>query len=158
MVRRKPPGWTHHLFSDADLEVIAAAVEAAERETSGEIRVHLERRLPRHSGAPPGDALARAAEVFTALGMQATAERNGVLLYLAVDDHALAIIGDAGVHARVGEAYWQRVRDAMIERLRRGEARDAVLDAVTEIGLVLRQLFPRRPDDENELSDRVSLG
>jgi uncharacterized membrane protein len=147
------PRWTHRLLSDADLEAIAAAVAVAERETSGEIRVHLERRLPRGST----DTLARAAEVFTTLGMQRTAERNGVLIYLAVDDHRLAIIGDAGVHAHVGDAYWQRVRDAMVERLRRGEARDAVLLAVTEAGLVLRRLFPRRPDDQNELSDRVSL-
>jgi uncharacterized membrane protein len=89
--------------------------------------------------------------------MQRTAERNGVLIYLAIDDHELAVVGDAGVHARVGDEYWQRVRDAMVERLRRGEARDAVLHAVTEVGLVLRRLFPRRPGDDNELSDQVSV-
>jgi uncharacterized membrane protein len=149
----KHPRWTHRLFSDADLEAIAAAVTAAERETSGEIRVHLEPRLPRGAG----DALARAAGVFTALGMERTAERNGVLIYLAVNDHTLAIVGDTGVHAHVGDAYWQGVRDAMVERLRRGQARDAVLHAVSEVGLVLRRLFPRRPDDRDELSDRVSL-
>jgi uncharacterized membrane protein len=147
------PRWTHRLFSDEDLDAIAAAVTAAERETSGEIRVHLERRLPPASG----DALARAAEVFTTLGMERTADRNGVLIYLAVDDHRLAIVGDAGVHAHVGDAYWQGVRDVMVERLRGGQAREAVLHAVSEVGLTLRRLFPRRPDDRNELSDRVSL-
>ena len=151
----KHPRWTHALFSDADLEAIAVAVAAAERETSGEIRVHLERRLP--GDVPGGDALARAIDVFTRLGMHATAERNGVLIYLTIDDHALAIAGDAGVHARVGDAYWQRIRDAMIERLRRGESREAVVQAVREVGEVLRRYFPRRPDDRNELSDRVSL-
>jgi uncharacterized membrane protein len=80
-----------------------------------------------------------------------------VLIYLAVDDHKLAIAGDAGVHARVGDEYWQRIRDAMVERLRRGEARAAVLHAVTEVGAILKTFFPRRPDDRNELSDRVSL-
>jgi uncharacterized membrane protein len=150
---RRHPGWTHRLLSDADLDAVAAAVSAAERETSGEIRVHLERKLP-----PPGDALARAAEVFTTLGMATTVERNGVLIYLAVDDHKLAILGDAGVHTHVGDEYWQRVRDAMVERLRQGQAREALLHAITEVGLVLRRLFPRRPDDQNELSDRVSLG
>ena len=152
----KPPRWTHALFSDADLEAIAAAIGASERETSGEIRVHLERRLPRE--VPGGDALARAVDVFVLLGMHATVQRNGVLIYLAVDDHTLAIAGDAGVHARVGDAYWQGIRDAMVERLRRGEARDAVVQAVREVGEVLRRYFPRRPDDRNELSDRVSLG
>lgn len=153
----KHPGWTRALFSDADLEAIAAAVASAERETSGEIRVHLERRLPRRRGEAP-DALARATEVFTRLGMHATAERNGVLVYLAVEDRKLAIAGDAGVHARVGDEYWQRVRDAMVERLRRGEPRDAVLHAVADVGEVLRRFFPRRPDDRDELSNRVSLG
>ena len=148
----KHPRWTHRLFSASDLEAIAAAVAAAERATSGEIRVHLERRLR------SGDALARATEVFTRLGMHATAERNGVLVYLAVEDRKLAIAGDAGVHARVGDEYWQRVRDAMVERLRRGEPRDAVLHAVADVGEVLRRFFPRRPDDRDELSNRVSLG
>ena len=153
----KHPRWTRQLLSAADLEAIAAAVAAAEHETSGEIRVHLERRLPRAGGAPAGDALARATEIFTRLGMHATSERNGVLIYLAVEDRKLAIAGDAGVHARVGDEYWQRVRDAMVERLRRGEPRDAVLHAVTEVGQVLRRFFPRRPDDRNELTDQVSL-
>ena len=153
----KHPSWTRALFSDADLEAIAAAVAAAERETSGEIRVHLERRLPRTRGAAPPDALARATEVFNRLGMHATAERNGVLVYLAVDDRKLAIAGDSGVHARVGDEYWQRVRDAMVERLRRGQPRDAVLHAVVEVGEVLRRFFPRRPEDRDELSNRVSL-
>jgi len=151
----KHPRWTQALFSHADLEAIAAAVAAAERQTSGEIRVHLERRLP--PGVPAGDALARATEIFTRLGMHTTADRNGVLIYLAVDDHKLAIAGDTGVHARVGDEYWRRIRDAMVERLRRGESRDAVLHAVGEVGEVLRRFFPRRPDDRNELSDRVSL-
>jgi uncharacterized membrane protein len=149
------PRWTHRLFSDADLEAIAAAVADAERATSGEIRVHLEPQLPRRGGAP-ADALARATEVFTTLRMQETAEHTGVLIYLAVDDRKLAILGDAGVHGRVGDEYWQRVRDEMVERLRRGAAREAVLHAVTEVGRVLQRFFPRRPDDQNELSDRVS--
>ena len=146
------PRWTHTLFTDEDLDVIAAAVTAAERGTSGEIRVHLEPRLPRGR-----TALDRARELFGRLGMQATADRNGVLLYLAVEDHVLAVLGDAGVHGQVGDTYWEHVRDTMVERLRAGAARDAVVGAVTDVGLVLRKFFPRRPDDRNELSDQVSL-
>lgn len=147
------PRWARALFDDDDFEAIAAMVHEAERHTSGEIRVHLERRLPRGI-----DALTRAGHVFTHLKMDATAERNGVLIYLAVDDRALAIVGDTGVHARVGDDYWQRVRDAMVARLRAGAARDAVVDAVTDVGLVLQKFFPHRRDDRNELSDDVSLG
>ena len=149
----KHPRWTRTLFSEDDLDAIAAAVAEAERGTSAEIRVHLERRLPRRS-----DALSRATSLFTRLGMHATAERNGVLLYLAVHDRKLAIVGDQGVHAHVGEPYWQRVRDAMVERLRAGAPRDAVVHAVTDVGLILNKFFPRRPDDTNELSNEVSLG
>lgn len=147
------PRWVRALFSDDDLEAIAAMVAEAERHTSGEIRVHLERRLPRAT-----DALTRATQVFTRLEMNATAERNGVLLYLAVENRSLAIVGDQGVHARVGDEYWQRVRDAMVARLRAGANRDAVVQAVTDVGLVLQKFFPRRPDDRNELTDEVSLG
>jgi uncharacterized membrane protein len=153
VIGRSHPRWTRALFSSEDLEAISVAVADAERGTSGEVRVHLERRLP----AGAGDALARATEIFNRLGMQATVDRNGVLIYLALDDHKLAIAGDAGVHGRVGDEYWQRIRDAMVERLRRGQPRDAVLYAVSEVGDVLRRFFPRRPDDRNELSDRVSF-
>ena len=153
----KHPRWTRTLFADGDLEAIAAAIAAAERQTSAEIRVHLERRLPRRRGEPVPDALARATQVFTKLEMHATAERNGVLIYLAVEDRKFAIAGDHGMHTHVGDEYWQRIRDAMVERLRRGQAREAVLHAVTEVGDVLRRLFPRRPDDRNELSDEVTF-
>lgn len=152
------PSWTHALFTDVDLDAIAAAVTAAEATTSAEIRVHLERRLPRDASGAPEDTLERARTVFVALGMRATAERSGVLLYLAIDDHRVAVVGDEGVHARVGAAFWEGVRDVMLERLRRGAARDAVIAAVADLGAVLRRFFPRRDGDTDELSDRVSLG
>jgi uncharacterized membrane protein len=148
----KHPAWTRALFTHEDLDAIAAAVAAAERETSGEIRVHLERKLPQGAGA-----LARAGELFTKLHMDRTAHRNGVLIYVAVEDRKLAIVGDVAVHERVGEAYWQRVRDAMVERLRAGASREAVVQAVLDVGGVLRKFFPHRRDDRNELSDEVSL-
>jgi uncharacterized membrane protein len=152
------PGWTRRLFAEGDLEAIAAAVARAERETSGEIRVHLDRRLPRGPRRAPRDALERAWEVFGHLGMHRTAERSGVLIYLAVEDRRLAIAGDAGVHARVGDGYWQRVRDGLVEKLRAGAPREALLTAVGEVASVLSVHFPRRPDDRNELSDQVSAG
>ncbi len=148
------PRWVRRAFAEEDLAAMTEAIAAAERQTSAEIRVHLEDRLPRGAA---DDALARAREVFTRLGMQQTAQRNGVLIYLALADHHLAIVGDEGIHGRVGDGYWQRVRDLMVERLHAGRARDAVVDAVAEVGRVLTTHFPRRPDDVNELSDRVSL-
>lgn len=158
MVRGRHPRWTHALFTDADLDAIASAVTAAEAHTSAELRVHLERRVPAGPGGEPGDALARARAVFQALGMDHTEERSAVLIYVAIDDHQLAVIGDEGVHARVGSGFWDRVRDAMVDRLRSGAAREAVLAGVADVGTVLARFFPRRPGDVDELSDRVSLG
>ena len=157
-MKRGHPRWTRGLFAPGDLEAIADAVAAAERETSAEIRVHLDRRLPKQPDAPAGDALGCARSVFVRLRMHETAERNGVLVYLAVEDRKLAIVGDEAIHARVGEQYWTAVRDAMVERLRRGEAREAILHAVRDVGSILQKFFPHRPDDRNELSDQVSLG
>jgi uncharacterized membrane protein len=95
--------------------------------------------------------------VFAHLGMHLTAERHGVLIYLAVEDRKLAIVGDEGIHRQVGDAYWQTVRDLMIARLSQGRALDAVLAGVAEVGRELARHFPRRPDDRNELSDQVSI-
>jgi uncharacterized membrane protein len=153
----KHPRWTRSLFSAGDFAAIAAAVTAAEAATSAEIRVHLERRLPAALGAGGADALARAREVFAHLGMHRTALRHGVLIYLALEDHQLAIVGDEGIHARVGDDYWAGLRDLMVERLRRQEPRAALVEAIRGLGASLALHFPRRPDDTNELSDRVSV-
>jgi uncharacterized membrane protein len=151
------PRWAQRLFSEADFAAIADAVVRAEAATAAEIRVHLERRVPRWPGQR-ADALRRARKVFTHLGMHLTAERHGVLIYLALDDRKLAIVGDEGIHRRVGDTYWEAVRDLMIARLVEGRALDAVLSGVAEVGRVLAEHFPRRPDDRNQLSDQVSLG
>ena len=158
MLKRGHPRWTRRLFRPGDLEAIAVAVGEAEKTTSAEIRVHLDRRLPTHADVPAGDALAHARHVFVRLRMHETAHRNGVLVYLAVEDRKLAIVGDEAIHAQVGDQYWTAVRDAMVERLRRGEAREAIIHAVRDVGAVLQKFFPHRPDDRNELSDQVSLG
>ena len=150
------PGWARRLFSEADFAAIVDAVARAEATTSAEIRVHLERRVHRWPGQRP-DALRRARKVFAHLGMHLTAERHGVLIYLAIEDRKLAIVGDEGIHRRVGDTYWEAVRDLMIAQLREGRALDAVLAGVAEVGRVLAEHFPRRPDDRNELSDQVSV-
>ena len=146
------PAWVRTTFSEDDLDAIAAAIAAVERRAAAEVRVHLEQRVP------GGDALQRAQTLFQRLGMERTRRRNGVLLYLALDDHKLAVVGDVGVHTRVGPAYWERVRDLMVGHLRaRHSAREAVLDAVEELGRMLAEHFPRAPGEAGgELSDEVS--
>ena len=147
------PAWVSSVFGDADLDAITAAVGRAESTTTAEIRVHLERSVP--SGREP---LGRAQEVFRRLRMDRTRQRNGVLIYLALDDRKLAVVGDAGIHARVGDTYWNSVRDLMVSHLRARAPRDAVVNAVGDLGRVLAEHFPRPPgDDPDELANEVSL-
>ena len=150
------PRWAERLFRAEDFMAMADAVRQAEAATSAEIRVHLERRVHRLPLQRP-DALRRAVKVFAHLGMHLTAERHGVLIYLAVEDRKLAIVGDEGIHRHVGDAYWEAVRDLMTARLREGRALEAVVAGVAEVGRVLARHFPRRPNDDNELSDQISI-
>jgi uncharacterized membrane protein len=152
------PAWAQRFLSEPDFDAIAGAIRTAESRTSAEIRVHLERRVPRRLFRRPDDALARAQHVFRRLGMHRTAERHGVLIYVAVEDRRLAVVGDEGIHARVGDLHWNEVRDLMIEILREsGPPRRALERAIEALGRSLAEHFPRRRDDRNELSDDVSV-
>ena len=145
------PRWVRRFMSEADLDRVARAVAEAEARTSAEIRVHLDARCP-------GDPMAQAVKVFERLGMHRTAGRHGVLIYVAVGDRRLAVIGDAWIHGRVGEEYWQRLVDAITSHFREQRLRDGFVHAVRELGELLCRHFPRRRDDTNELSDQVSVG
>jgi len=145
------PRWVRGFASAEDLEAVRESIAEAERRTSAEIRVHLDHRCP-------GDPVARAVAVFQRLGMDRTALAHGVLVYVAVADRKLAVIGDRGIHARVGPGYWQELVAAVVAHLRDTGSRDGLTHAVGELGAALAWHFPRRPDDENELPDRVSLG
>ena len=150
------PRWLLRRLSADDLDAIRRAVGEAERATSAEIRVHLEPRVPHARLGRTLGPLDRAREVFTTLGMQATRDRNGVLIYVALVDRKLAVVGDEAIHARVGDAYWAAVRDRMVQRFSAGEARDAIVEAVGMLGTALAEHFPPRPDDADELPNRVS--
>jgi uncharacterized membrane protein len=150
-MRRRHPGWVRAFLDEAGLEAVRREVGLAEAGTSAEIRVHLDRRCA-------GDPLERAVAVFERLGMHRTAERHGVLVYVSVTDRKLAVIGDRGIHERVGEAYWRRIVEDVARHLREERPRDGLVHAVRELGEALRQHFPRRPDDTNELRDEVSVG
>lgn len=147
----KHPRWVRAFLSEADLDAIARAVTEAESRTSAEIRVHLDHRCP-------GDPMARAIQVFERIGMHRTAEKSGVLVYAAIADHKLAVIGDEGIHSRVGDDYWRTLVEAIVGHLASERPRDGFVHAVGEVGLVLARHFPRRPDDRDELENRVSIG
>ncbi|HET8577642.1 MAG TPA: TPM domain-containing protein [Methylomirabilota bacterium] len=145
------PRWVRRFMSEADLAAVARVVAEAERHTSAEIRVHLDHRCA-------GEPMRRAVEVFERLGMHRVAQRHGVLVYVAVADHKLALIGDAGIHARVGEAYWRGLVASVTRHFKEERPRDGFIHAVGELGQVLSRHFPRPPDDTNQLPDEVSIG
>jgi uncharacterized membrane protein len=145
------PKWVTEFLSEDDLASIARAISQAEGQTSAEIRVHLDH-------ACKDDALQRAIRIFERLGMHRTTARNGVLIYIAVTDRKLAVIGDKGIHDQVGDAYWRELVDTVRERMRRQQSREGLIHALGEVGAALGRHYPRRPGDRNELSDDVSLG
>ncbi len=144
------PRWVREFMSEPDLDAVRHAITQAEAGTSAEIRVHLDHRCP-------GDPMARAVAVFERLGMHKTAERHGVLIYVAIADRKLAVIGDQAIHERVGEGYWRALVAAVTAHFRDERPRDGFIHAVSDAGEALRRHFPRRPGGTNELGDQVSI-
>lgn len=127
---------------------IAAAIRAAELKTSGELRVFISRK-------DIADPVAAAQEEFTRLGMTKTSDRNAVLIYLAPATQKFAVIGDQGVHDRCGDAFWKELAQAMTARFRASEFTTGIVHGINRAGELLAEHFPRRPDDSNELPNRV---
>jgi uncharacterized membrane protein len=127
---------------------IVEAICAAERKTSGELRVFI-------SHKSVEDPVAAARAEFARLGMEKTRERNAVLIFLAPATRKFAVIGDLGVHARCGDDFWQELARAMTAHFRKSEFTEGIVQGIKRAGELLAEHFPRRPDDGNELSDRV---
>jgi len=138
-------------FSIQEQEQIKQAIKQAELATSGEIRIHLE-------GNFKGDVLDRAAYLFRKLNMHKTSLRNGVLIYLALENRQFAIIGDAGINSKVPEDFWDKIKDEMQTLFSKGEFARALCGAVEAAGSQLQEHFPFKKDDINELSDEISYG
>jgi uncharacterized membrane protein len=130
---------------------IVAAVGDAERETSGEIRIHIQ---PKATG---GDARYVAERTFERLGMTKTALRNGVLLFIASEERVFAIIGDKGIDEKVPAGFWDEIAAKLTLRFGNGELTEGIIEAVTAAGHQLKAYFPRADDDVNELSDEIDV-
>ena len=137
-----------HFIAQLDRKRIEDAIAAAERQTSGEIRVVVHRQHV-------DDAVAFAQKEFLRLGMQKTRERNAVLLFVAPASQAFALIGDEGVHAKCGQPFWAGVAAVMQENFRAGDFTGALLEGITRAGQLLAEHFPPRPGGTNELPDKV---
>jgi uncharacterized membrane protein len=139
-------------FEPADEERVVQAIRAAEKRTSGEIRVFIESRCRFV------DAVDRAAELFFGLEMEHTEDRNGVLLYIAMKDHQLAIFGDEGIHRIVGSDFWKMEVDKILRAFNAANYVDGIIEIIHDIGEVLAEKFPYEREDRNELPDNIVFG
>jgi uncharacterized membrane protein len=140
-----------HFFSQEDQQRIMQSIRAAEKNTSGEIQVHLENTCKK-------PVLQRAAELFDILQIYKTAERNGVLIYLAVETKLFAIIGDVGINQKVPPGFWDEIKAHMEMLFRKGQFTDGLCDGIRMSGQQLSEHFPYSKDDINELPDDISFG
>ena len=139
------------LFSTSDKDQIVEAIRQAELNTSGEIRVHIE-------NSCKGDVLDQAAYMFSKLNMTQTELRNGVLFYLAVENRKFAILGDAGINAKVQADFWDEIKDRVLKDFLEGNFASGLAAGIKMAGKQLKQHFPHQSDDVNELSDEISFG
>ena len=140
-------------FSKQESELIVDAIKNAERQTSGEVRLYVESRC---KFVNPLD---RAAEIFFGLKMEATAERNGVLVYVAIKDRQLAVFGDKGIHEKVGDDFWEKEVGQMISHFNAENYAKGLAKVIADIGEALRTHFPYQGDkDKNELPDDIVFG
>jgi uncharacterized membrane protein len=140
------------LFNPADEERIVSAIRASEKRTSGEIRVFIE------SKCRFVDPVDRAAEVFFGLKMEQTEDRNGVVLYVAMKDHQLAIFGDEGIHKIVGSEFWNAEVQKILREFNAEHYVDGIIAIVQDIGEALVKHFPYEQEDKNELPDNIVFG
>lgn len=140
-------------FNEEEKQQIVAAVRAAEKRTSGEVRVFVESRC-RYV-----DAIDRAAELFFRLEMDETADHNAVLLYVAMKDRQLAVFGDKGIHEKVGTEYWNKEVGLLISNFNKENYAEGISKCVEDIGKALHYFFPYDNDtDKNELPDDIVFG
>jgi len=131
-------------------EGIVEAIRLAEKNTSGEIRVHIEKSTDK-------DPLERAKEVFHFLKMDETEKRNGVLFYLAVDDKQFSILGDIGIFKVTPETFWDSTKDIVLNEFIKGNFTNGLKLGIMEAGIKLKEFFPYQSNDTNELPDSISL-
>ncbi len=138
-------------LSREEEEQIIDAIRKAESHTSGEIRVHIER-------TTKVDGYERALEVFHFLKMDTTRLRNGVLIYLAIDDRSFVIFGDQGINEVVSDDFWDSTRDIMMSHFKKGDFKQGLIEGVLKAGKQLETHFPWEDMDRNELPNKISKG
>jgi uncharacterized membrane protein len=138
-------------FTSEQKKQILKEISEAELDTSGEIRVHIE------NHCKSSDAMVRGVELFHRLHMNKTAQRNGVLFYLAVKDKKFAIVGDEGINNKLPADFWDVIKTEMSTSFKEGRFTEGLCKAIDQAGKQLKSHFPYQKDDKNELSDEISF-
>lgn len=138
-------------FTEDEIQQIRDAIASAELKTSGEIRVHIDKKCF-------GNPVKKAIRIFNALGMYRTNQRNAVLIYVATEHHKLAIIGDQGINAHVPDHFWDDERELMIGHFKQGNFVVGLMEGISKVGNQMKVAFPYEDDDVNELDNEVTLG
>ena len=140
-------------FTEEEKQQLVEAIQKAEQQTSGEVRIFLE------SKCKYVDALDRAQEIFFSLKMNETEQRNGTLIYVAVKDKQAAVLGDEGIHQKVGQQYWEDVVKKMLLEFKNRKLADGICRGIHDLGEALKLYFPYNSDtDKNELPDEIVFG
>ena len=137
-------------FNQEQKKQVTDAIQEAELNTSGEIRVHIESNCNE-------DVLDRAAYTFEKLAMHKTELRNGVLFYLSVNDRKFAILGDAGINKVTPDNFWDEIKETVIGHFKQEEYAEGLSNGIKMAGKALKEHFPYQKDDVNELSDEISF-
>ena len=143
-------GFVENYFTALEKEEIVKAIQKAELNTSGEIRVHLEKTCS-------GDPYQRAIQIFKSLNMHKTELHNGVLFYLSLNDRKVAIIGDKGIHEKVPANFWDSTLETMIIQFKNRLLVEGLKQGITKAGHELKNYFPLQHNDTNELSNEISF-
>lgn len=138
------------LLSEKEEKQILNAIRAAELETSGEISVHIRKRVS-------GDINEAAKKQFHKLGMNKTKQKNGVLFFIAVKDKRFAVIGDEGIHKAVPGNFWESTVDIMSSHFKKGDFAAGIEAGILKAGDALKKYFPHQDNDVNEINDNISI-
>ncbi len=149
----KVPKSLKHDLSEEILDSLAAAVDEAESRTSGEVHVHLV-----HNLLPLEKPRERALRMFRRLRMDATDNRNGVLVFVAMKKRCFEIVADEGIDKKVAPELWSDIAELISERIDHDGFAEGLSAGIQRIGDVLAEHFPRGKDDKNEVSNRPTVG
>lgn len=137
-------------FSKEEVDLIVSSIAAAERLTSGEIRLHVEDSCKK-------EVLKRAEEIFVKHKMHKTAEHNGILFYIAVKTKDFAVAGDSGIHEKVTQAFWDDINKLVLQYFKEGKFSEGLCKGIELCGQQLQKYFPYKANDKNELSNEISF-